>query len=211
MTGPALEQELEDIEQESARALGKNPKHNIGPHCEGCSAIGICPAIARKLQASEKLAIELKLSDKKALKDQTLDTDGRDKLRAFLKEGRLVAASYANAKQLAHALLTQNPQAFGEATDIYLKPGNEVRIVEDLNAAYQTLKNLARQRGQELDADELIETFFSVAKLTITNLNDVIRKVLETKDEEELEKLVETNFKRAVRMRQNEPSLKVVT
>jgi len=34
--------------------------------------------------------------------------------------------------------------------------------------------------------------------------------VLEVQDEEELAKLIEKDFKRAVRVRQNEPSLRVV-
>jgi len=37
-----------------------------------------------------------------------------------------------------------------------------------------------------------------------------LASILEVQDEEELEKLIDKDFKRAVRLRQNEPSLKVV-
>jgi PD-(D/E)XK nuclease superfamily len=210
MRAPELEQELEDIERESVDALAKNPKYNVGPHCEGCAAIGICPAIERRLNQAEKLASQLKLEDKKVLKGQSLDAPGREKLKTFLKEGRLVASSYETAEKLAKALLTQDPKAFGGAPDIYLKPGNEVRIVEDLSAAYLTLKKMAQRRGQKIDADELVHTFFKVANLPISDFTDVVGRVLEIQDEEELENLVENDFNQAVRLRQNKPSLKVV-
>jgi hypothetical protein len=51
--------------------------------------------------------------------------------------------------ELARLLLTQDPGAFSGVADIYPKPGNEVRIVEDLNAAYLTLNKLSeRQVGR---------------------------------------------------------------
>jgi hypothetical protein len=209
LKAPELEQELDDIENESAEAMGTNPRYNIGSHCEKRSAIGICPEIAQKLKASEKLAKELSLNDKKALKNQNLNAVDTGKLKDFLKEGRLVATSYENARKLAHSLLTINAKAFGGAEDIYLKAGNEVRVVDDLNAAYDTLKNLAQKRGHPIDKDDLMRAFFNVAKLTISDLNEVIGQVLEIQEEKDIEGLIGSSFKRSVRIRQNEPSLKV--
>jgi len=209
LKAPELERELDDIENESAEAMGTNPRYNIGSHCEKCSAIGICPAIAQKLKASEKLANELSLNDRKALKNQSPDTVDTGKLKDFLKEGRLVATSYENAKKLAHALLTINAKAFGGAEDIYLKPGNEVRVVDDLNAAYDTLKKLAQKRGYAIDGDELTRAFLNVAKLTITDLNEVVGQVLEIQEGKDSDELIADSFKGLVRIRQNEPSLKV--
>jgi hypothetical protein len=189
--------------------MGTNPRYNIGSHCERCSAIGICPAIAQKLKASEKLANELSLNDRKALKNQSPAAVDTGKLKDFLKEGRLVATSYENAKKLAHSLLTKNAQAFGGAEDIYLKPGNEVRVVDDLNAAYDTLKKLAQKRGYAIDGDELMRAFLNVAKLTITDLNEVVGQVLEIQEGKDFDELIENSFKGSIRTRQNEPSLKV--
>jgi len=61
-------------------------------------------------------------------------------------------------------------------------------------------KHHTPKAGPRLDRDELI----------ITSLTDAVGQLLEVQDEEELEKLNDKDFKRAVRLRQNEPSLKVV-
>ena len=65
----------------------------------------------------------------------------------------------------------------------------------------ELMRNIIHQKaGPSLDRDELI----------ITSLTDAVGQLLEVQDEEELEKLIDKDFKRAVRLRQNEPSLKVV-
>ena len=81
--------------------------------------------------------------------------------------------------------------------------------MDDLNAAYDTLKILAQRRGYAIDADDLIRAFLNVAKLTITDLNEVVGQVLEIQEGQDIDDLVESAFKRSIRIRQNEPSLKV--
>jgi hypothetical protein len=61
-------------------------------------------------------------------------------------------------------------------------------------------KHHTSKAGPSLDRDELI----------IASLIDAVGQLLEVQDEEELERLIERDFKRAVRLRQNESSLKVV-
>jgi len=49
----------------------------------------------------------------------------------------------------------------------------------------------------------------NVAKLTITDLNEVVGQVLEIQEGKDFDELIENSFKGSIRTRQNEPSLKV--
>lgn len=143
------------IEIEEILAGVNNPlaKRHPGPHCKYCRAAGICPEATTQTQVK----VEKLKQDARSLDSYTPDERGQMLQWIEYAEDLLDAR-----KKELHRMVKEQP---GSVTGYTIKPGNEVRKLEDSAQLYHALKAAVEMYGSQRAV--FINDFLKICKVGV--------------------------------------------